>query len=139
MRNVILISIVLVSFSLSSAYAEITISEYNERQRDTVDWKLVELYIEGVGDALSRANDELRNRAQQPLYCQPERLPMTKEGYVAILDNYLKKPDAKERAKRVTESQPEKASVGMFLMYALSDTFPCGNVTTPPPQKAGSR
>ena len=67
-----------------------------------------------------------------------EKLPMTKEEYVAILDNYLKKPDAKERVKRMTESQPEKASVGMFLMYALSDTFPCSSVTTPPPLKAGS-
>lgn len=121
MKNKLLILVVLVFPPLSSAYADMTVAQYNKIQRGTEAWTLAELYIGGMAEGLEWANAELETKGRQPLFCTPDKLPMTRGGYVAILDNYLQRPDV----KRKTEGKPELSYVGIFLLSALCDTFPC--------------
>lgn len=117
MKRIGLIVIVFVFLSCISVQAGMTIIQYKKAINDNRNKKITTFYVGALGEGLSWANAELKTNERPLLYCQPSGLPITKDGYVAILNNFLKK----ETEKQMYES----FSVGLILLKALQDTFPC--------------
>jgi len=111
----ILIIVTLFFLSGVSAHADITIKIYKELRTKKSD--SIKIYVGGVAEGFDWANSALENKAQPPLYCVPPKLPITNDGYLAILDNSLEEP--------VGKAMQEYIPIAAILLKALERTFPC--------------
>jgi hypothetical protein len=72
------------------------------------------IWIHGVADGIGWANAELRRGGQRPLYCPPEKLPLTADQEVEVLRSLVR------------EHPGSGASpAGLVLFVALQRMFPC--------------
>jgi len=105
--------------------AEMTVKDYREKRSDRIVGEMVKFYVQGLGDGMSWADivNKLRSangRAGAPLYCAPEKLALTRENYLDILDAGI------ERAlDHQTKAEVEKQPIGPILLNSLMETFPC--------------
>jgi hypothetical protein len=99
------------------------------------DKRELELYVGGIGEGLEWANASLQSasRAQTgrpPLYCQPPNLVVNVENYLSMVDRQIEK-----LAKTTTEEKLDKMFVGILLLDALENTFPCSSRPPDPHSK----
>jgi hypothetical protein len=71
-------------------------------------------YLRGISAGLGWANALIAQSGERPIYCQPDKLALTDEQRLDILNRFL------AEYPRVAEQQ-----VGVVLMAALKDAFPC--------------
>lgn len=92
----------------SVARGEMSISWYQENK----DANPARVYISGVAVGISWANTALDAGSQ--LYCPPEKLALTVDNYVSILDAYIanRNPGASDPLE-------------MHLLKSLMQAFPC--------------
>lgn len=75
-----------------------------------------EMTIFGAAEGLAWANAELSHHKEPRLYCQPEKLAITKDEAMNIF-------------QKAVSDHPTDADepFGFVMMRALEETFPCGN------------
>ena len=78
----------------------------------------LQMYVFGVGEGLSWANARVRTNKLPLLYCQPEHLAITKENFMQILDDEIKRPGT---------SYKDQTPIELILLEGLIRTFPCTN------------
>jgi hypothetical protein len=118
MKKIVPLFVMLVFMSCVSAQAQMTIGKYAELKKS--DRETVALYVGAMGTAFQAANTNLKIKQKQSLlYCAPLRLPITDEGYVAILDSFLQNQNKKG------VSTPGDTDVAMLLLLGLQESFPC--------------
>jgi len=106
---------VLITIWIAPVYADVNLEEY-EAVKGTDSFKL---YISGVGAGYYWANIHLAiDRKLSPIYCQPGKVGLNANNYLQILDNYLSQPETKA-------STSPTSPLGLILLFALRDTFPC--------------
>lgn len=98
-----------------SAGAEPSVKQYQDSLGE--DRTLLTLYIIAAEDAFSWTNASLHNRGDAQLYCVPDRLALTNDQVIDIVDRY-----AVSRADVVDQDQMYLA---MFVLFAMEDAFPC--------------
>jgi hypothetical protein len=82
--------------------------------------KEAKMYVKGLGDGISWANTLVSLEDGRALYCPPDKLALTVENYLDILDRQI---DA--RSKVVTEAKLNETPLGFLLLDGLQETFPC--------------
>jgi len=102
-------------FLVSLANAEPRIKDY-KRIKDT---EIFKSYILGVGVGIEWANTELSIQGQSPLYCAPGKLAITTENFLQILQDYI------EKKTEIIKSLGPDLPIGLLLLKALQDAFPC--------------
>jgi len=103
----------LVLFMMPSAHAGFTLKEYESVK--TTDW--FRNYIGGVGEGIFWANDKNKNLGISPLYCQPDKLTLSADNYLNILQRFI-------QDNKALKKHPE-APVELLLLEGLIETFPC--------------
>jgi hypothetical protein len=112
-----LILLICVLFS-TQASANITVKVYEEDKAAGGDeWKLTQVYIDGIGAGFQSANASLRANKQQPLFCQPTHFITTSENLLHILDQQI--------AKGSLAPMPDDALIELVLLVGLQKMFPC--------------
>ncbi|WP_297799527.1 hypothetical protein [uncultured Brevundimonas sp.] len=96
------------------AKADPDIQIYRESKIDEIKNELIRLYISGVENGFKWANASAELTHGVKLYCAPPELALTEDQIVSILDRYIEK-----------ESPEDSDPLGMILMFALMDVFPC--------------
>ena len=90
----------------------------NLYEAGTDQYKLVNrLLIGATGRALSWANSKLRVDGRAALYCPPDKLVMSNEQYLLMLESAVK--------KNPTLGTYPMNALGMITLDILIDTFPC--------------
>ena len=87
----------------------------------------VQLYLKGMGDGFVWANTVLQSTERDRLYCAPEKLELNLDNYQQILESFL--PNAQgsfeEIMKRGSFKSVDEMPLGLALLLALMDAFPC--------------
>ena len=114
--NVLIAAMVLlwVILSIVPLGAEPRVKDYDQL-KDLPEFKT---YIGGVGTGFAWANAYLQLRGQKPLYCQPEKISLEWGNYLQVLDRKLKDDDYMKQV-------PLDRFLGLVLLRALQETFPC--------------
>lgn len=100
------------------AKANITVKVYEEdKVAGGNEWKMTQVYIDGIGAGLQSANAALRSAEQQPLFCEPVHLVITSENLLQILDSQI--------AKGSFVPMPDDSLIELMLLAGLQKTFPC--------------
>ena len=73
-------------------------------------------YVWGAGDAFLWANGLLRRTKQPKFFCNPERLVLTRQNFLEILENAIDDPEF-----HVESEQP----IASVLFMGLMKTFSC--------------
>jgi hypothetical protein len=76
-------------------------------------------FISGIEEGLSWANSELKHKQKPLLYCQPD-IALTNGQIIDILDRYIG-----NHKESVNNMPPDSRRVGLFLLLALQEAFPC--------------
>lgn len=112
---------------VTTTFAEMTLSKYKEKRnsQNEVEKSVIKIYVGGVGEGFGWANSELQSRKDKPLFCQPQKLALTNENYIRILDDELEIwekniTDESERKKFF-----DKVTIEPLLLQGLKRTFPC--------------
>jgi hypothetical protein len=74
-----------------------------------------DIYLASLGDGIYWANVSARESGH-PIYCPPDALAITTEQYLALLTGFASAPDM---------PPVKNEEVGMVLVFALKDAFPC--------------
>jgi hypothetical protein len=100
--------------------ASITVGIYEQARAAGTDiGKGNKSYINGVGNGYAWANGELANRSQPLLFCAPDKLALTEDNFVAILNDEIDKhPGA---IKGYSDDTP----IEFILLHGLQHVFPC--------------
>lgn len=104
--------------------AEMTVKEYREAitSRNQSIVNLVKTYLEGLGEGMSWINTlELRKRSS-PAYCEPDKLALTIQNYMQILDMEIA-----ASAAAMSKTQLDSTPIPILLLEGLKETFPCSN------------
>lgn len=104
---------ILVLFLAPSANAGVTLKEYGSAK--STDW--LRNYISGVGEGIFWANNRMRNLGMPPLYCQPDKLVLTRDNYLDILERFIQE-------NKALNKRPE-SPIELLLLEGLIETFPC--------------
>ena len=99
-------------FFVSLANAEVQVKDY-ARLKDTAWFKI---YINGVGAGFERVNAYLNEVGRPPLYCQPQKLTLTAEDYLNIIQDSIRKHKGTIKLNYPVE---------MILLQRLMEKFPC--------------
>jgi hypothetical protein len=112
----------LIGIGAQSLSAEFRVKEYQalKESSDPAQKALLEEYINGVGQGISWANSYLHSTNRQRLYCAPENLALNADNYEDMLDRHIAK-----LAKTVTQEKLDGSFIGLVLLRALIETFPC--------------
>jgi hypothetical protein len=95
-----------------------TVGFYKESKNDPIKAGRQVYYILGLADGLMASNSALRLKHQQMLYCQPGRLGLNEALVESMID--------KELADNPAHLQySEDVPIGIVLMNAMQNTFPC--------------
>lgn len=102
--------------------ADMTVKDYRARMavKESTTATVAKVYIQGIGDGFTWANAILQKNGKTPLYCQPVKLGLGKDNYVAMIDEQIKALSA-----GVPEAQLNEFDVGLLLLDALREDFPC--------------
>jgi hypothetical protein len=101
-----------VLFLVSLAKAEVQVKDY-DRLKDTAWFKI---YMNGVGVGFERVNAYLSEVKRAPLYCQPEKMTLTSEDYLNIIQDSIRK-----NKDTIKFNYP----IEMILLRGLMEKFPC--------------
>ncbi len=82
------------------------------------DQEMFKSYISDIGIGYFYANVELVMRKQKLLYCQPEKLVVTEDNYLRILEDTIK--EIRRKGQNLEDSPIE-----LILLLGLQKTFPC--------------
>ncbi len=115
MKRSIAIAAIIVLLSIFSAYAEITVEEY---ERELKGDEAFEMYMNGLSRGIGWANASVKERCGKPLYCLPEKMVLETGDFTRILDDYIEH-------KRKTGVLKPSDYIGLLLLYGLEKTFPC--------------
>jgi hypothetical protein len=100
----------------ASASAEHTVKSYREaKAKGGEDAGLAEVYLAGIAHGFSWVNISAKDDSREPLFCAPEKMALQTANYEQILESFLKR-----RSPNL-----ENAPLGMVLLFALKDAFPC--------------
>ena len=80
--------------------------------------KLGEENIGGIGQGIFWANISLKAIGKEPIYCQPSKLALNRSNYVDLVNGQI----AKQQKSGILKGDE---SLGMLLVFALRETFPC--------------
>jgi hypothetical protein len=75
---------------------------------------VTKLYLKGMIDGMGWANIQLKRDNQKPIYCPPPKLPLTENQAYEII-----------KAKASQRPHYKTTYVGLTLLHALKDVFPC--------------
>jgi hypothetical protein len=84
---------------------------------ETRDLDAMTLYLSAAGDAFTQANAALEHDKRQPLYCAPSTVTLNADNYRAMIDKKL--------ADTFDHSSTDQMTVGLLLLNAMRQTFPC--------------
>jgi hypothetical protein len=99
---------------LSPAYAEPTARDTLVALGGRHPDQYIKYYIHGIGTGIAWANSRLENKHMPRLYCEPEKVALTVEQEIDILERFVREyPKLGE------------IPVGAVLTLALMDAFPC--------------
>ena len=116
MRNFIVLAGLFV-FSAATVNAEMKVWYYL-LTKDRKD-EITKNYVRGLGEGILEANTQATLKGI-PLYCQPEKLALTTENYIDMIDRQI------ETAKRYHKDEElRELGISMLLMLQLLETFPC--------------
>jgi len=112
--------LIILFFYCNLSYADLTAKLYLDvKKRNIKDLiKLGENNIGGIGQGIFWANISLKAYGKEPIYCQPSKLALNQSNYVDLVNRQITK-----RQKLGTLKGDE--SLGMLLVFALKETFPC--------------
>ena len=79
----------------------------------------LDTHLGGVGEGFAVANEMMKFRGQQPLFCPPEKLGLVPSQLRDILEREVKRTPPRGNPWR------DKDFVSLILIYGLMDTFPC--------------
>lgn len=108
---------ILFAFGSTPAAAEITANEAISLAESKSELAIAT--ISSMANGMSWMNVELEFSGKGPVYCQPDKLAITDDQYVIILKEHIM------RNPRMANS-----SLGLALLNALKDTFPCKAAST---------
>lgn len=111
MKLFVTVILLLVTLTIDTQ-AELLLKDYEE-VKEQQEFKT---YIYGVGVGFEWANTILEGRKQAPLYCPPDKLALTEENFLGILDGTIN--------EKGTILGPD-APVESILVVGLAETFPC--------------
>ena len=101
-------TLVLSLLSAGTATADIFYEDFDKHRNNP----LYQFYLQGVANGIAWANSSARNEGHG-LFCPPEKMAITPEQYLDILDRYMR-------------DHPGGADyMGLSLVLALKETFPC--------------
>src|ERR1035438_7029748 len=127
MRNTLCGILVLLCIGSHLLWADMTVKDYRERfpqgqltPTDTVQRLVAFAYIEGVGHGIQTASVVARIQGNKQLYCIPDKLILTGENYMGMIDREIK-----EQARIEPDEVLGKRPLGVVLLYALTETFAC--------------
>lgn len=100
----------------SIADADMTIDHYQESiKRDATDnTEYTNHYIMGVANSFIASNITLKDRGDEPFYCQPDTLIIPSSFYIQLIDKALEEP-----------TLDSKTGVEFVLLFMLGKAFPC--------------
>jgi hypothetical protein len=84
------------------------------------DAKITRYWVKGLGEGFIWANFKLLAEHRNPLFCPPEKLSLTTESYLDIIDIEIV-----ELSTVATQKQMDEMSVGVVLTDGLRKRFPC--------------
>ena len=111
-------SAALLTFMASPAWADVPVTEYKKLRAIGPLSDTIKLYITGVGDGYVGANIELKVRGLPRLYCQAS-VRLNGDNYVSMIDAEI------ERWEKDVGAYPPGVDIGLVLLEALKNTFPC--------------
>ena len=106
----------IIIFSTSQVYADVTINDYKESKNLSAQQESIRAYIGGIGHGFEWASSFLQNRGSKPLYCPPKQLAFNTQNYIDILDSQL--------VRKQNIYTPED-SIAMVLLFGFQYVFPC--------------
>jgi hypothetical protein len=126
MRSVFAI-LVLLFMTQTSAVADMTVKQYRAANASTSprDVKEVQIYVFGLGVGLSWGNSDATLKGR-PLYCQPGKLALGVADYLQLLDDRIT-----SLSKFVPSEKLGEFDIGLLLLEALQETFPCPSSSSP--------
>jgi hypothetical protein len=105
------------AFAAVTAKADMTVAQYESGMQTPRTAELVKLYVFGLGDGITRAN-QIQGRA--PFYCTPSNEPVGPETYLDLINLEIEAYNSQMSAAEVA-----KLSVGMLLLKGFQEVFPC--------------
>jgi hypothetical protein len=112
--RVIFAVVFIMSTACNSNAMWVTIERYMKEQNGNhMDFMV--LWLDGVYDGLMAASALTAAENKGDLFCQPEKLVMTKDQIKSILDDFLAK-----------HKMPPDMPINTVLLGALREVFPCG-------------
>jgi hypothetical protein len=75
---------------IAHANAEVTIKAYKaSKAAGGHNWSTMQIYIHGLATAFMYANVDLDQRHQSMIYCKPEKVSLTEDNLIEILDTNI--------------------------------------------------
>ena len=101
----------------SIAEAYMTLDQYQEsKKKDNINsTESTNHYIMGVANGFIVSNITLKDRGDEPFYCQPDTLTIPLSFYIQLIDKMLEE-----------KTLDSKTGVEFIMLYMLKKAFPCG-------------
>ncbi|MDR3396599.1 MAG: hypothetical protein P4M06_03470 [Pandoraea sp.] len=116
MKRIVFVLLAVVAIQQAAAG---TVGEYKKTKHAAETYPAtansLRAYVAGLGQGMFWANVALEAQGNKKLYCPPRALALNVNNYMSILDKEVTKP--------VTRDTDD---IGVLLLQALIDTFPCG-------------
>jgi hypothetical protein len=104
--------------------SEMTVKDYQKftSSNDVVLTGTTKAYVHGLGEGVEWAETsaELLNPDGVRLFCLPSKLSLNEDNFVDLLDQQIKR-----EAAETTRDKLEKSYIGILLVKAFRETFPC--------------
>jgi hypothetical protein len=112
-KGILIIGItLLVSFFVSTAFAEVPVKDY-EKMKST---DMMKVYVRGLGNGMVTVNSLVKHT----LFCQPSKLALTLDNLIQILDKEIERFE-----ERYGSQATQKFPIEILMLYGLQNTFPC--------------
>ena len=112
----------MVVLSAGSIKAQMTVARYRENMQSETTRMQTTNYIRGLGNAYSFANVRLEQEKKPPFYCPPQKLALSVDNYIRILNDRI---DKDTRILGGESAKVDTYFIEMLLLDGLQDTFPC--------------
>jgi hypothetical protein len=114
MLTKICFALIALSISVESV-AEIDVGTFHKYAADDRLRPMLVSHVSGIGTGLEWYGSYLRSRNEKPVYCAPETLSLTVENDMQLLTAFI-----------ATHHLPDNIPVGLALLQAYIEAFPCG-------------
>ena len=118
-RLIALLVIVAVITCEGISRADLTVGKFlsNSNDKQSIEYQLMTLYINGIGDGFMAVNAQLSNAGKKGVYCMPGNLNLDSINYIQLIEDYFKKhPNRRDSIH---------TPVSFIFLEALIETFPC--------------